>query len=926
MAEGGPGRGRGGRGAMIAKLLEMERKPGPPPGGDGPPQPPAPQAPPPTQAPPPRMGGRGAMMQRLLEAQAAAPPPPVPTPAPVAAAPTTPAPAPAPTTSADPPRSMGRGRMMQQLAQMGMSATPQTPPLAAPTPAPAPAPTPAQPTRPPPDPEEITRQLRRIEFDKPAVVMRGKDGKEVDATANYIPLYLLPGRGIFEYEVRFSPLVDDRALIERMLFGQHKDILGGKRRTFDGVTLYLPNRLEVDSVTSVHPVTNEEHKISFIFRREREMRECTHMYNVLFNNIQRELNLKKLGREYFSQEMAYSIPQHRLEIWPGYVTAVDCFENGIMLNCNASHKVLRTQTVLKFMDDVIHATGGQGWKEEVQKHLIGQSVMTRNPVRIYRVDDIDFKQNPTCIFNPESDRPMNYIEYHREKNIEIQDKGQPLLVHRPKPSKRPGSKGFYMLVPELCYLTGLTDEMRADFKVMKDVATFTRVNPNQRVMALQKFIDSIRTNPKCVAMLEEWGLRVPENPIKLKARLLTPEAITFGQGFTNRGSAQADWTRDATSQHMLETVNIFDWIVMHTQRDERNANGFVDMMGKVCPQMGVRIEYPEMVKLRDDKTESYLRTLRDSLNGKTQLVVIIFPSQREDRYSAIKKLCCVDRPIPSQVINSRTIGKPDKLRSIVQKIALQINCKLGGALWGVKIPFANAMICGIDSYHDSKTRSKSVAGFVASMNKQVTRWHSQVFIQSSDREMVDGLRVALSKALNNYYEINNQHPDTVIIYRDGVGDGMLKVCEEHEVAALKRAFVAISPDYNPAVAFIVCQKRINTRIFLPCGGNSYENPPPGSIVDHTVTRRTLYDFFLVSQMVRQGTVTPTHYIVLHNTTRLDPDKIQRLTYKMCHLYYNWPGTIRVPAPCQYAHKLAHLVGTSIHKEPAANLCDKLFFL
>lgn len=40
MAEGGPGRGRGGRGALIAKLLEMEKKPGPapvPPVEDGPP-------------------------------------------------------------------------------------------------------------------------------------------------------------------------------------------------------------------------------------------------------------------------------------------------------------------------------------------------------------------------------------------------------------------------------------------------------------------------------------------------------------------------------------------------------------------------------------------------------------------------------------------------------------------------------------------------------------------------------------------------------------------------------------------------------------------------------------------------------------------------------------------------------------------------
>ena len=36
------------------------------------------------------------------------------------------------------------------------------------------------------------------------------------------------------------------------------------------------------------------------------------------------------------------------------------------------------------------------------------------------------------------------------------------------------------LIPELCSLTGLTDQMKADFKVMKDVAQFTRVTPTQR--------------------------------------------------------------------------------------------------------------------------------------------------------------------------------------------------------------------------------------------------------------------------------------------------------------------------------------------------------------------------------------------------------------------------------------------------------------
>lgn len=53
-----------------------------------------------------------------------------------------------------------------------------------------------------------------------------------------------------------------------------------------------------------------------------------------------------------------------------------------------------------------------------------------------------------------------------------------------------------------------------------------------------------------------------------------------------------------------------------------------------------------------------------------------------------------------------------------------------------------------------------------------------------------------------------------------------------------------------------------------------------------------YDFFLVSQNTRIGTVTPTHYNVIEDTlANWSPDKMQRLTYKLTHMYYNWAVSI-----------------------------------
>ena len=56
----------------------------------------------------------------------------------------------------------------------------------------------------------------------------------------------------------------------------------------------------------------------------------------------------------------------------------------------------------------------------------------------------------------------------------------------------------------------------------------------------------------------------------------------------------------------------------------------------------------------------------------------------------------------------------------------------------------------------------------------------------------------------------------------------------------------LPPVKVPSLVYVVVQKRINTRIYkYTVGTNNYENPPPGTIVDSTITRYQYKDFFLV---------------------------------------------------------------------------------
>ncbi len=52
--------------------------------------------------------------------------------------------------------------------------------------------------------------------------------------------------------------------------------------------------------------------------------------------------------------------------------------------------------------------------------------------------------------------------------------------------------------------------------------------------------------------------------------------------------------------------------------------------------------------------------------------------------------------------------------------------------------------------------------------------------------------------------------------------------------------LSIGEDYCPKLGVIVVQKRISTRLFQKGTSTGLGNPPPGTVVDHTCTRKGWY--------------------------------------------------------------------------------------
>lgn len=363
------------------------------------------------------------------------------------------------------------------------------------------------------------------------------------------------------------------------------------------------------------------------------------------------------------------------------------------------------------------------------------------------------------------------------------------------------------------------------------------------------------------------------------------------------------------------------------------------------------------VLIADDRTTTLNQALEEVCNQNKRLVLVAVSNNQSDRYSAIKKVCSVRHAVPSQVVTRRVMDSRDmrRMRSVATKVAIQINSKIGGMPWSVDVKLNNVMFIGYDVCHDTRDKSRSYGAVVATMDmRRSTRFFSAVSAHQNGEELSNNLSINIIKALKEYKLTHGTLPDRILFYRDGVGEGQTDYVYNHELTHILNQLKQFYGAQPVKLAFVIVSKRINTKFFDERGGNNVVNVPPGTVVDDVVTLPERYDFFLVSQAVNQGTATPTNYNVLHDSFGLPPDKLQILTYKMCHLYvskkrliccisfilctnllnseffecfqYNWSGTTRVPAVCQYAHKLAFLVGNYLHASPSMALSPYLYFL
>ena len=761
--------------------------------------------------------------------------------------------------------------------------------------------------------------------------------------SNHIPITIAKSQKISLYSLEIEPEVprDARKKI-RFLFNQakpqiEKDI--GKA-LISGWCIFAIRKSASALTYSVMDSNKKEHVLTIIHKKEFELlalqgeseeniEVITQSFNVILKEMMRELKMVEIGRtkKFFYNDLQHTdfLEVYGLEFRTGFHTNTLSTQTGPKLLIDYFSRIFWMGTALDAIND-FHGNEG-----ELRDYYVGLSVIAEyGNHRTYQIDDIDFKRTPKNMTIVQSNgSEITLLKYYKERyEIDIKDPHQPLFVayleRRTPEGKRVEQQVF--LVPELCKFTGLTDDLRNDKRVMKEVARFTKIAPKDRI---DKLINH-KNNLNKELERKKWDINIGDVPI-VNGFQITPPNITVSGTLTE---VRPNTGLFDIKSKITDAFALNKWLVIHSKNPEENPNEpdvdfFVNEMKAQGKSLGITIKNPKVITIdRVNSEADILEPLKKVLVSDVQMTVALFnTNEGKFFYKPFKRLLIEEKSLPSQVMLVKNLYSKN-VSPICKKLLLQMYAKMGYGLWTVQISSIipkKMMIIGADVYHNVKAKKVSIIGFCSSIDQNFTRYYSRIKTQAKKgQEIMKNISILVKEAISEYEKFNKHLPETIIFYRDGVGKGQFNEVRTVEISNILSCFAEIQADYKPEFLEIIVTKRINDRFFIK-NGESIKNPPSGTLVCDEVVSKN-FDFFLCAQNVTEGTCTPTHYNVVHNTSQITEDEIEKFTYHQCFNYFNWSGAIRVPACVKYADLLAYNVGHLLEKEPNLDLCKKLYYL
>nr|AGH29124.1 Ago3 [Schistosoma japonicum] len=445
-------------------------------------------------------------------------------------------------------------------------------------------------------------------------------------------------------------------------------------------------------------------------------------------------------------------------------------------------------------------------------------------------------------------------------------------------------------------------------EVASEVVRCAAVRPQERFRELVEFAS---TMSKSHPLFQLFQVKIANKPVDVKSRVLQPPTAVFSRREAIQLKA-GSWNILDFYEPARRGVEIL-WGIICVPSNPRSRGDVEKVtieLPKVANRFGVSFSNkPLVIQCHVAQLEkTFAEFLRQGCN------FIVFILYDELAYAVIKRLGDLRLGVRTQCVRGSTLRKPN----VFPNLLLKLNGKLGGVNWIIPnlVERSNEliMVFGADVTHPAPTQiqqiRKSVAAVVGSVSLDLMRYGAIVRQQATTergnkttREIIDNLQTSVVELLMLYLRnTNGRFPKRIIFYRDGVSEGQFENVLVEELAAIQRACTEIRPGEEPAITFIVVQKRHHIR-FKPNDPRS-RNVEPGTVVDTNITHPREFDFYICSHEGIQGTSKPSHYHILYDDSNFSSDALQIFSYYLCYAYMRCSRSVSYPAPVYYSHLAA----------------------
>ena len=808
--------------------------------------------------------------------------------------------------------------------------------------------------------KEYKPRERVVFAKKPTINNSFRTEQKVELVCNLLQMSFNPKEALAsQYSVKITPEVArDNYPLRRKIFRQlSKDLTGYYKPYFPaGLTLFSSAK-DADQVLSLETnIDGVDYKVQIeksknivdltqIRSNSEENIKVKSFIEILIKNIiSCNNNLVRFDDRSFFNYQNIKRLQGNAYIMPGFSTAAVITESGLYLRVNDKNKFMNGKTALEKLNEIHKVYTNGNFLQHAKEYFQGTSVLAKyGSYRVYRISDLTLDknvENTTIPVKGKDGKAVNeslYNYYKVQYGIEIKDKSQPLLIHKPDVE---GLEVIY-LIPELCYLTGMDEETREMDGLRRNMVSRTKTNANEKMNNISKIKDLLfnkekknrnhritNTNVPSQApedIRKEWGIDF-KNFCEVKGRELLPPDIVFNNNQVKPERGRFRQSKVISTERFLKD----EWVCVTTRECHDTARSMIDSLLKASGNLGVHIEAPEIITINARNANDFLSELRnyDEIRSK-KIIFVVLDRYSKNYYSSIKHYFYNQLGIPSQCVSS---DKRSQNLSYYSNVLNQMVVKVRGELYSISIDrhFQSQpnMIIGIDSSKVGKGKTKLI--FTSSFNKNFSRFYTEQQISENGEAYQNTIRDMLRRALDNFKAKIARNPSMILIYTAGGNDKQKERLYREEVPIFKQMLEGVDPCYEKGYVAKFCYISVNKKTdlkFFQIKGKNLGNPGNGTVIDTDVVNPDHFEFYLQPQFVNQGTATPVQYHCLYDTMGIPLEVLENITYKQTYYYWNWPGPIREPAALKFAEVCNSFTSRYMNNEFAQDsLRDTPFYI